>query len=146
MSTGEPVDPTKCTAYGCPMPGTSSSGTNGSKHDWLCRHHFGRNAMEWPHITAELNRLRWLAQAVSAIHITYGSSRWVPVARKIKQQCMLNQRGDLLPKQGESAMDWARRLDQELLATCSEHSIQKIMQPEMGQQDTWSKVNFEVPA
>lgn len=44
---------TPCHAFGCPEIGTISGSNVGPADmtDWLCRHHFGRPAHDWPEIT-----------------------------------------------------------------------------------------------
>lgn len=142
-----PRDPCSCAAYGCPMPGAITTSTTGSS-EWLCQLHFGRDAVQWQAITAELNRVAWLVDAVQAIRRYSGRPAiWPVVYRNIKQAFVLNQRADLLNASSESAAAWALRLDAELRSMASGNAPMPLLQPvvDPGASESWKKATFEVP-
>lgn len=116
-----------CKAYGCPLPGVVSTSTSGGT-DWFCPYHFSKNATEWAPITAELQRVKWLADAVTAIRRYSARDCWPRVYANIKHEFTLNQRKDLLNRSGESALHWANRLDRELRDMCAGKAPMPLMQ------------------
>lgn len=111
------VDPTLCAAYGCPCKGSMTSSTGGTDK-WYCAHHFGRDAISWQKITAELNRLGFIAEALQNINEHAGKDDWPEVYRGIQQQLQVNTRNDLLRNKTESLSAWYQRLDAELHNAC----------------------------
>jgi hypothetical protein len=142
-----PHDPCRCAAYGCQMPGAMTTSTTGSS-EWLCWLHFGRDAVQWQAITAELNRVAWLVDAVQAIR-RYSSRAtvWPVVYRNVKKAITLNERSDLLNLKNESASAWALRLDAELRNIASGDApmplLQQVVDP--GALESWKKAEFKVP-
>ena len=104
-----------CSAYGCPMNGTMSDGF-GTKKKWWCWLHYGRDVSRFQAITAEINRLSWLALAIRDIRSYSGSKDWPKVYMRIKKDIGLAQRNDLqfLGNSVESKNKWLRRLEEEL--------------------------------
>lgn len=140
-----------CKAHGCPMPGAMTHSTLGG--DWYCWMHFGKPATKWQEITVELNRMKFMVDAIQAIRQHCLTPEWPDIYRKIKQEILLNQRADLLNSSGESAHEWAVRLDKELAAICfgkADASYQTTL-PKMGPvtdpgaSDTWKRTQFDVP-
>ena len=53
----EPAKTGLCAASGCPLPGTICGSTHpGPSASWFCRHHFGADPRDWPHITEMVRR------------------------------------------------------------------------------------------
>lgn len=111
------VDKTMCAAFGCPCKGTMTNSTGGTDK-WYCSHHFGRDAISWSKITAELNRLGFIAEALQKINGHAGKHDWKEVYRRIQQDLQVNMRADLLRQSDESLSAWYLRLDAELYKAC----------------------------
>lgn len=105
-----------CHAYGCPMLGTMSTSTTGPKADWLCWIHFGADAGQWQQITAELNRVIWLVEAIGILRHANRGERWVQAVNAARKRLIGGQRSDLLPAKGDTAVAWISRLETELKA------------------------------
>ena len=103
-----------CYAYGCPMHGAMSTSTTGAKQDWLCWLHFGKDAGQWNEITAEINRVGFLAEAIRILRHNYGGPGWAPAYREAKNLLIGGQRNDLLIAQSERVLDWMARLEGDL--------------------------------
>lgn len=110
----ESRDPCSCHAFGCPMLGTMSNSTTGPKADWLCWIHFGADAGEWQQISAELNRVVWLAESVAILRHAYRGDYWHQAVKAARKRLIGAQRSDLMYGQGESAAQWIGRLEAEL--------------------------------
>jgi hypothetical protein len=52
---------TSCLAYGCPLPASMSSHTDG-EGKWYCRHHFGKSTMQNDQITFAIKANLWMAE------------------------------------------------------------------------------------
>lgn len=105
-----------CHAYGCPMPAALSTSTTGAKADWLCWIHFGADASEWQQITAELNRVSWLVEAVSILRHAHRGEWWAHAVKAARKRLVAAQRSDLVYREGETAAKWITRLETELKA------------------------------
>jgi hypothetical protein len=141
----EPRKGCMCAAYGCPLVGTMTPSTTGSQ-DWLCWLHFGRDATHWQAITVELNRVRFIADALTSLRSVYGTKHWPDAVRAARQALRENQRNDLTPAKDEPARMWMGRID---------HELQTIMQKAGQQQELpvvpdhapdWTSVDAMVPA
>ena len=108
----EDKDPALCAAYGCPCIGTMSSGTSGNAQ-WWCWLHYGRDASRFQAITAEINRLSWLALAIRDIRMFGGMFEWPAYYKRITEEITLAQRSDLLWKKAEALGEGQIRLERE---------------------------------
>lgn len=107
-----------CTAHGCPLHGTMTRSTSGVKEDgagWLCLLHFAAEGKRWPAITAELNRLGWLAAITRDLRArgwtNYGSH---------EKAIRLNQSSHLLVSDRENLHAYLIRLESALQQACAE--------------------------
>lgn len=107
------VDHSLCMAHGCNMIASMSLSTKGD--DWCCFIHVKAERDDWQAITAELNRLGWLVEAVKCIRANAPEKKMVEVRRNIG----LAQRSDLLRKESESAQQWYVRLENVLAESCA---------------------------
>lgn len=116
------VDHTLCVAHGCPMIGTSSLSTRGG--DWCCFIHLQADRDDWQGISAELNRLAWLVDAVKRLRAGAGPATCAEISKPIR----LAQRTDLLCKDSEDNVAWYIRLEQMLADSCNNARQQEIPQ------------------
>jgi len=139
-------DPRQCSAYGCPMPGSMSSSTNGAS-EWQCWMHFGQPMGRWQQITADLNRMQWLVTTLVKLRRDYGSRLWPDTYREAVQAIKAAQRSDLLIAKDERPSQWFMRLDAALREACAPEPAPNRQKPVVCEQpaDTFSKVGFELP-
>jgi hypothetical protein len=134
-----------CSAYGCKLLGTMTASTTGSS-EWFCWLHFGKPAAQWQRITAEINRLGWLADIIRGVRMHYAGEAWADTYRAAKQSITVNQSGHLLKTESESVKAWMLRLEGALSAACSEPVKEVAFAHTLAPAaDTWSKVGFESP-
>lgn len=146
-------DPRQCAAYGCPMPGSMSASTTGTS-EWHCWLHFGASPGRWQRITADLNRVQWLAHAIVKLRRDHGGKReqWAETYRDATQAMRANQRGDLVRTKDETLPQWFARLDGALRACCgiadepAGAPRQQTLMSELQASGTFAKVAFEAPA
>ena len=120
MSNETSVDKCLCAAPYCNMIGTMSRQIG--SEDWYCFIHSAARLDDWNAISAELNRLGWLVEAVKAIRAGAPEKKMVEVRRNIG----LAQRGDLMRKESESSRDWFIRLEQVLADSCAAVRQQEV--------------------
>lgn len=139
-------DPRQCSAYGCPMPGSMSSSTNGAT-EWQCWLHYGQNVGSWQRITADLNRMAWLVHALVTMRRDYGGRKWPDTFKEATKTIKAAQRSDLTWAKGETVPQWFMRLDSALREACEPVPVaaQSKLVP-MESAETFGKVAFEVPA
>lgn len=107
-----------CAAFGCPMLGTSSKSTNGSK-EWFCWLHVSSDGGKWQQITTELNRIIWLVEVLRSIRMYRGTDHWPDIYKSYKQKFTLNQRNDLFRNQSENLNQWVSRMEVALNQSCN---------------------------
>jgi hypothetical protein len=96
-----PRDNMMCSAYGCPLLGTMSSGAG-----WRCFCHHGADD-NLQQITAELRRLEWLANACRDFRLYYGRPEIESVRQRFVHDAAMHSRHDL---KGKSPVDLEREL------------------------------------
>ncbi len=107
------VDRCTCAASACPMLATHSRGTNGESQ-WLCFIHVKAEPDDWFHISAELNRLKWLVGIVRTLR-AHGKT-----TAEHRQACVQAQRSDLWIKDTETPAQWMVRLEGVLAQSCKD--------------------------
>jgi hypothetical protein len=117
------VDHSACAAGSCPMLATNSRSTTGSG-DWLCFIHFGADKDDWFHISAELQRLKWLVDVVRDLRALPIKKNWPTVETEARKSIALSQRGDLQMNERESAPAWMIRLEGVLAQSCKDSLVQ----------------------
>jgi hypothetical protein len=143
-------DPCKCSAYGCPMPGSMSRSTQGTS-EWNCWLHIDASMGNWQRISAELNRMGWLVHAITSMRRDYRGKRevWAETFTDALQVMRAAQRGDLVNTKDETMSAWFGRLDSALRHACfGEDHVQPQLVDQLAQQPAGSfqKVGFEMPA
>jgi hypothetical protein len=114
-----------CAAHHCPLYGTSTRSTSGTT-EWYCFIHFGAEARDWPHISAELNRLGWLVDIVRGLRkLAY--TKVVPPGfmEEARKAIALCQRSDLQPRETETTVGWMIRLEGVLAQSCKDSIVPK---------------------
>lgn len=66
--TDAPVNDGKCTAHGCPMPGSISHSVHGS-HSWLCHMHFRASVSNWQKLTEKIRQHSMLVNLIKEIRM-----------------------------------------------------------------------------
>lgn len=111
------VDHSRCASPSCQMVATHNRSTSGGGR-WLCFVHFGTDEADHLHVTAELTRLKWLADVVRSLRA--GGS----ISAEQQQNFVLAQRADLKQKASERAVDWMIRLEGVLQKSCKDSLVQ----------------------
>lgn len=138
-------NPTKCCAFGCPMPGAMTQSTVGT-NEWFCWLHFGKESVHWQAITSEINRLSWLADAITSMRRDYMRDQWPETYKYALHTIRANQRKDLEKLKDEPLKQWWLRLDKVLSNACFDVAKAPVKQARIpNNNDTWNKVNFELP-
>lgn len=115
--------PGMCTAYGCPLPGTMSTSTAGG--EWWCFAHHRQDAGRLQRITAELNRVKWLIQAISDVRLRDQHQDYNAAFERICHDFTMASRKDLLWTEPETVEQWLIRLERELTSMLAEPPAQK---------------------
>lgn len=113
----EEISYCNCSAHGCPMLGTMTRSTTGSK-EWYCGIHFGAPAARWGEITHELLRLKWLVDITRALRAGH-------IGDAHKQMAM-NQSSHLKRGDHETLAQWLIRLEKTLHEACQEPAQQEL--------------------
>lgn len=116
MSEHAPRAYVNCAAYGCKQCGTMTRSTIGGSN-WLCAIHFAADQEDWQAITAEINRLSWLVDAIKVLRDNdlNPDSSW---RTEVNKSMSLAQRNDLRDN-GETVRAWLARLDKVLTDSCA---------------------------
>lgn len=118
MSDTTDRDPHACMAHGCPCAGSFTTSTSGG-NDWACWQHLRAERSDWQRITAEMNRLRYLVDACSAIRSTGSKDRETSKAilAQVNQSLRAAQRSDLCySPEDKTVYGWLCRLESALSA------------------------------
>lgn len=119
-----PTQPGMCTAYGCPLPGTMSTSTQGT-NEWWCFAHHRKDTGRLQRITAELNRVKWLIQAISDVRLRDQHQDYNAAFERICHDFTMANRKDLLWTEPETVEQWLIRLERELTSMLAEPPAQK---------------------
>jgi len=140
MSTEE-RDHTNCRVPTCPLLGTMSSNTTGTK-DWDCFLHFGRNAAQRKAIDSQLDHWNWLAIITRKLR-DRSTESWADNYRSAKQEIIVHKQPELLIQKGESVSKWLVRLEKFLSDQCTQDVPQlPSLSEKMNIKDSWEKCNF----
>ncbi len=112
-----------CYAHGCPMLGTNTRSTTGSK-EWLCMNHFGADASRWQTITHELRRLVWMVEATRLIRMHAGKASMDQYRERIARDINNAMCPDLLQQDHEYDQQWGIRIEGVLAASCRATVVQ----------------------
>lgn len=105
------------------MLATNSRSTTGGS-DWLCFIHFAAEKDDWHHISAELQRLKWLVDVVRDLRALPIKKNWPTVEIEARKSISLSQRGDLQMNDRENVPAWMIRLEGILAQSCKDSLVQ----------------------
>ena len=134
-----------CAADGCPLLGAITGSTQGDNR-WLCHLHHGQPAARWARICDALEKERWLAASMVALHRARFGDELAEAVRKAKRTFAQQGRSDLAHAPGEAFNGWMRRLDAALTAAVlGSLNMGRTAPGAQAFADTWKRLHDDVP-
>lgn len=123
-----PQDNGRCSAPGCPLSGTMSHDTHGH-HRWYCNIHFGRRDPTGMITSNIVERKALIEMARRGLNMALYD--WETTKHKLIPYMTHHQRLEFIPRDDETAFQWAERV----LTILKDECINHIRQPVPSWQD-----------